>query len=152
MVEHYRYNSAMPVKRVLAKEAADLMAEGWKYVDVRSIPEFERGHPAGSYNVPLVHVVPGRGRMPNDEFEAVMGRRFGKGDKLLLGCATGQRSLRAAEILLGAGWTDVVDVQPGFEGERDIYGRVVSVGWRDSGLPVETEAPGRTWEDLRRQP
>jgi rhodanese-related sulfurtransferase len=140
----------MPVKRVLAKEGAELLAQGYKYVDVRSIPEFQAGHAAGAYNVPLVHLVPGRGRLPNPEFQSVMEKHFAKDDKLLVACASGGRSLRAAEMLLDAGWKDVVDLKPGFEGERDMGGRVVNPGWRDAGLPVETAAPGRTWEDLKK--
>lgn len=147
---HYRYNPRMPVKRVVAKEAAELLAEGYSYVDVRSIPEFQAGHPAGAFNAPIVHVVPGRGRMPNAEFEAVLAKKFGKDGKLLLGCATGNRSLRAAEMLAAAGWTNVVDFRSGFDGERDMMGRVLNAGWRDAGLPVETDAPGRTWEDLKK--
>jgi rhodanese-related sulfurtransferase len=135
---HYRYNPGMPVKRVLAKEGAELLAKGYKYVDVRSIPEFDAGHPEGAYNVPILHLVPGRGKMPNPEFQAVMEKRFPRDEKLLLGCASGARSLRAAEILLQAGWTDVVDFQPGFE------------GWRHARFAVETAAPGRTWEELKK--
>src|SRR5262249_27311884 len=36
------------MKRISAKDAKELMDEGWTYVDVRSEPEFERGHPAGA--------------------------------------------------------------------------------------------------------
>ena len=43
-------------KRVSPQEARDLMEkDGYVYVDVRSIPEFDAGHPAGAYNVPLMH-------------------------------------------------------------------------------------------------
>ena len=149
MVGHYRYNPGMSVKRVLADEAAALLAQGYTYVDVRSVPEFQAGHPRGAWNVPLLHRVPGRGPMPNIDFEAVMQRRFPKDAKLVLGCAAGGRSLRAAEMLLAAGYTDVIDCLPGFEGARDAAGRVVAKGWRESGLPVETEAPGRTWDELK---
>jgi len=140
----------MPVKRVLTDAAAAMLAEGYVYVDVRSVPEFQAGHPAGAYNVPLVHRVPGRGPVANPDFAAVMERRFPRDAKLVVGCATGGRSLRAAEMLVAAGWTDVVDHQPGFEGARDALGRMAK-GWRDSGLPVETQAPGRTWDDLKSQ-
>jgi rhodanese-related sulfurtransferase len=145
---HYRYNPGMPVKRVLVREGADLLAQGYSYIDVRSVPEFQAGHPAGAYNIPIVHIVPGRGRMPNMDFAAVVEKHFPRDAKLLLGCGSGPRSLRAAELLQQAGWTDVVDLRPGFEGERDMGGRVVNPGWRDAGLPVETAAPGRTWDEL----
>jgi rhodanese-related sulfurtransferase len=149
MVGHYRYNPGMAVKRVLADDAAALMAQGWSYVDVRSVPEFAAGHPAGAWNVPLIHRVAGRGPVPNGEFLGVMERRFPRDARLVLGCASGGRSLRAAELLVAAGWTDVVDCLPGFDGARDMAGRLVARGWRDSGLPVETDAPGRTWDELK---
>ena len=50
------------VKRVTPTEAAALVNEGWIYLDVRSIPEFELGHPAGAVNVPLLHMPAGRWR------------------------------------------------------------------------------------------
>jgi len=146
---HYRYNPGMPVKRVLAEVAADLLAQGYSYVDVRSVPEFDAGHPAGAYNVPLVHKLPGRPPMPNPEFEAILEKHFPKDAKLVLGCATGGRSLRAAEMLMASGWTEVVEFAGGMEGARDPYGRVVAKGWRESGLPVEARTPGRSWEELK---
>ena len=48
------------VKRVTPPEADALLAQGWTYLDVRSIPEFEGGHPAGAANVPLLHMQGGR--------------------------------------------------------------------------------------------
>jgi rhodanese-related sulfurtransferase len=56
--------------------------------------------------------------------------------------------LRAAEMLQEIGYTQVVDMQGGFDGERDAAGRLSVTGWKDSGLPVESEAPGRTYKDL----
>ena len=47
----------MSLTRVSPKDARDLMEkDGYAYVDVRSIPEFEAGHPEGAYNVPLLHM------------------------------------------------------------------------------------------------
>ena len=43
------------VKRVTPPEASTLLGEGWVYLDVRSIPEFDDGHPPGAANVPLLH-------------------------------------------------------------------------------------------------
>jgi rhodanese-related sulfurtransferase len=139
----------MAVKRVLPAAAAELVGQGYKYIDVRSTPEFVGGHPEGAYNVPIAHFVAGRGMVPNADFEAVMGKRFPKDEKLVIGCKSGGRSLRAAELLAARGWTDVVDMQGGFDGERDPAGRVLVPGWRDSGLPVATTSPGRTWEELK---
>jgi rhodanese-related sulfurtransferase len=135
-------------KRVSATEAAELMKQGWKYVDVRSIPEFADGHPQGSLNVPLLHAQNGR-MSPNPSFQAVMQANFGKDENLVVGCKMGGRSAQAAALLEAAGYKNVVDVRGGFSGERDPFGRVTVPGWADSGLPVEKEsAPGASYAGL----
>lgn len=141
----------MPVKRVSPKEASELAQQGWKLVDVRSVPEFEAGHPAGAYNLPLMHFAPGRGMTPNGDFTEVFARHFAKDEPLIVSCKTGGRSYRAAELLASMGWTSVVDMRGGFEGERDAVGRTVELGWKESGLTVEQACgAGRTWDELRR--
>ena len=45
----------MSFANVSVREARDKQREGYTYVDVRSIPEFEQGHPEGAVNVPLLH-------------------------------------------------------------------------------------------------
>ncbi len=137
----------MSVRRVLPREAETLLAEGYVYVDVRSVPEYEEAHPAGAFNVPLMHAGPG-GMSPNPEFLAVMQREFARDARLLLGCRSGQRSMRAAEQLTAAGFTDLVDLSTGFDGNRDGFGRVTTEGWRDAGLPVESGAGSRGWATL----
>ena len=139
------------VKRVTPPEAEALIAQGWTYLDVRSIPEFEGGHPAGAANVPLLHMQGGR-MAPNPDFEAVVTANFAKNTKLVLGCKAGPRSLRAAGLLADLGYTDVVDMRGGFHGERDALGRVACAGWAESGLPVETAAPPeRTYVELAKK-
>jgi rhodanese-related sulfurtransferase len=141
----------MSVKRVMPKEALELQQQGWVYVDVRSVPEFEAGHPTGSYNIPLMHLLPGNRMSPNPDFQTVFGKHFGKDAKVVVGCKTAGRSLRAAELLAAAGWQSVVDMRGGFEGERDMSGAAVVVGWKEAGLPTETaSAPERTWEGLKK--
>jgi rhodanese-related sulfurtransferase len=135
----------MPVKRVSPPEAKTLLDQGYKYVDVRSIPEFEAGHPAGAYNVPLMHFLPGRGMTPNGDFAAVYAKHFTKDDKVVVGCKTGGRSLRAAEMLQASGYAAVVDMQGGYEGEPSMR------GWKENGLPIEAAAPGRTYADLQQK-
>src|SRR5262249_40526449 len=87
---------SMAVKRVSPEEARDLMhQDGYVYVDVRSVPEFEAGHPIGAYNVPLMHPGP-QGMVPNPDFMSVMQQSFAKDRKIVVGCQAGGRSLRAA--------------------------------------------------------
>ena len=140
---------AMVVKRVSPQEADALVKdEGYAYLDVRSIPEFDAGHPAGAYNIPLMHATPS-GMRPNGDFFPVVAAAFSKGAKLVVGCKTGGRSLRAAQGLLDAGFEAVVDQRAGFQGTRDPFGQVKEAGWQGAGLDVATEAePDRTYGAL----
>ena len=139
--------TAMP-KRVLPKEAAALLEEGWAYLDVRSIPEFEEGHPAGASNIPLLHFQNGR-MAPNADFQRVVLASYPKDAKIVVGCKAGGRSLQAAALLEAAGYTSVVDMRGGFHGERDGMGRVTTPGWVESKLPVSTTAaPEKTYAAL----
>lgn len=134
----------MPIRRVSPQEAKELMdGEGYVYVDVRSVPEFEAGHPAGSWNVPLLHMGPA-GMAPNPEFVAVMEKTFAKDAKLVVGCKMGGRSMKACEILAQGGFTNVVDHAAGFDGQPGV------AGWRAAGLPTEAQAPAeRTYEGIK---
>jgi rhodanese-related sulfurtransferase len=144
-------NQQIMPKRVLPKEAASLIAEGWAYLDVRSIPEFEQGHPAGAANVPLLHFMNGR-MAPNPDFQRVVEANFAKDAKIVVGCKMGGRSLQAATFMESAGYTNVVDMRGGFQGERDSFGRASIPGWAAEGLPVETTAaPDKTYEALSKK-
>lgn len=123
--------------------------DGWKYLDVRSVEEFGAGHPAGAWNVPVFHRGP-MGMTPNDDFVAVVSKAFARDAKLVVGCASGVRSVRACELLAAAGFKDLVNMEGGFMGARDDLGRPIQ-GWMSSGLPVETSTPlERTYAQLAR--
>ena len=126
------------MKRVLVEEAAALLGQGWNYVDVRTEPEYQEGHPDGAFNVPFMRKGP-VGMVPNDDFDAVVRATFGLEDKLIVGCRTGARSLRAAERLVELGFANIVDMRGGFMGERDFSGQVTCVGWVGADLPVCAE-------------
>lgn len=137
----------MSVKRVDPAEAAALVDAGWTFVDVRSVPEFEDGHPSGAYNVPIMHKGPS-GMAPNPRFLEVMKRQFRPDQELVVGCRSGQRSLRAATLLAEHGFESVVDMRGGFGGER-AGAEVVCEGWQSRGLPVaNTAEPGRSYAEL----
>jgi len=139
----------MSVKRVTPEEAAELANQGWLLIDVRSIPEFESGHPEGAYNVPFMHKTPIGRLAPNEQFVELMERRFAKTDKLVMACRTGNRSLKAARILQARGYHDIVDMCGGYVGETDASGALVCEGWQPLGLPTATEArPGRSFDEL----
>ncbi len=123
------------------------------YLDVRTVAEYEGGHPAGSVNIPVAFFEPPR-RDPiqNDLFSHICERRFAKDARILVGCASGVRSLRAAEILGTLGFTNVTNVDGGFSGRRDASGRTIERGWVECRLPVERGNPtGRCYEELRKK-
>jgi rhodanese-related sulfurtransferase len=135
------------VKRVTPPEAAALLEQGWSYLDVRSIPEFEGGHPPGAANIPLLHFTGGR-MSPNPEFQKVVEANYPRDTKLVVGCKAGGRSLQAAALLEAAGYTNVVDMRGGFHGEQDGMGRTTCAGWSGQ-LPVEqTAAAEKTYVEL----
>ncbi len=137
-------------KAVTPEEARALIAEGHTYVDVRSEPEFEAGHPAGAVNVPLSNMGPS-GLEPNADFMSVMERAFPKDAKLVIGCKTGGRSRRAAAMLEAAGYSALSDMVAGFAGSRGAFGRP-SPGWSQKGLPVETGTPsGASYADMKKR-
>lgn len=139
------------IKRVSPAEAKRLVdEEGYLYLDVRSEPEFSAGHPTGAHNVPLMNAGP-RGMAPNPEFMAVVEALYPKDAKLVLGCRSGGRSLRAAEMMAAAGYTSVLDQRAGYEGARDAFGQMTEQGWAPAGLPTETTTPGASYAELRRK-
>ena len=136
------------VERIAPHEAAQRMnEEGYLYVDVRSAPEFDQGHPRGAYNVPLLHMGAG-GMEPNPDFLEVMKRHFSEDQKIVVGCKAGGRSARAARLLTDEGYTHVLDQRAGYGGARGPFGEVTEPGWQSAGLPVSEAAPGRRWVDL----
>ena len=124
-------------------EASALLAgeSGAVYIDVRSVPEYENGHPAGALNIPVMHRE-AMGMVPNPDFVRVVQSHFTPDAKLLIGCQSGARSVRAAEALIAAGFTDITNVTGGFGGARSQTGEVVERGWLELELPVEHDAEG----------
>lgn len=129
------------ITRISPQEASAKMAEGYVYVDVRSEAEFEEGRPQGSVNVPIAHQV-GGGMAPNGDFVAVMKACFALDAKIILGCRSGHRSMRAAEALIREGYTQLLEQRAGWDGARDPFGQMAEAGWARAGLPVESGAGG----------
>ncbi len=144
----------MSIKDVGVQEAHQLQTTGgYTYVDVRSVPEYENGHPEGAHNVPLLHRDSQTGQMtPNPEFLAVMQANYASDAKLLIGCQVGGRSSRAVQMLTAAGYGSAMNVKGGFGGFRDpATGQVVDDGWEQKGLPVESGSPQGMGYDALRQ-
>ena len=108
-------NAAAAIVEVSPREATALMRDGAVLVDVREPDECALGSPIGARRIPLASVV------------AQLGSETTRRDAtLVMICATGRRSLRAAEALQQAGFADVRSVAGGM-------GR-----WRTDGLPEES--------------
>ena len=141
----------MSVDQVMPDEAARLVeSEGYVYIDVRSVPEFDQGHPAPAVNIPLLHADEQTGQMtPNSDFVRVVNANFPVDSKLVLGCRTGQRSDHAAQLLQSMGYQSVVNMRCGFSGEMSPFGQVVNPGWEEVGLPVSHDSgEGVSYESL----
>jgi rhodanese-related sulfurtransferase len=113
--------------RISPAEAHEKMTnEGFTYVDVRTPEEFAAGHPAGAVNIPLA-----------ESFVADMSARYAKDAKIILGCRTGNRSLKGQRMLVDAGFTNVLEQRAGWDGARGSFGEVTEPGWKRLGLPSE---------------
>tara|TARA_B100001123_G_scaffold379951_1_gene449234 strand:- start:4858 stop:5307 length:450 start_codon:yes stop_codon:yes gene_type:complete len=133
----------MSLKQADVQTAHKLQSDAdYTYIDVRSIPEFENGHPTGAHNVPLLNLDSRTGQMqPNKDFLAVVQANYASDSKLLVGCQMGGRSTQAGKILIAAGYQDVTNVVGGFGGAQNRITGEMNEGWVDAGLPVEQGAP-----------
>jgi len=117
-------------------------SDGWTFLDVRTVEEFEAGHVPGAYNAPIAFRGPG-GMELNDAFVPAVAAVFAPDTPLVLGCAAGVRSAHACEALLAAGFTKLVNMDGGFSGSRTMP------GWTACGLEVARECePERAWSSL----
>ena len=130
-------------QRISPQEAAEHLARGYTYLDVRTEEEFAEGRPAGAVNIPFA-VFSGGTMVPNPEFLTQVGAAFSKDAKLVVGCKSGGRSMRAVRALLEAGFTDVLDQRAGWDGARDGFGQLSEPGWSRVGLPSEPPSRPRS--------
>jgi rhodanese-related sulfurtransferase len=83
-------------------------------LDVRSPAEFEKGHIPGAINIDI----------NSTQFTEKVSA-LDKGKTYLVNCAVGMRSARACQKLTTLGFTNLVDLAPGFD------------GWKKAGKPVQ---------------
>lgn len=62
-------------------------------------------------------------------------KKLAKTDTVLLICRSGDRSARAADLLVDAGYSNVFSVIDGVEGDLSPEGRRTVNGWKNAGLP-----------------
>jgi len=93
-------NEQTPIREVNAAEAVALARDGYRVIDVREQGEWDAGHVAGATLLPLADV-------PQRIAEVVPDKTA----PLLLHCAVGGRSARAAGWLAQMGYTNVVSMK-----------------------------------------
>lgn len=106
-------------------------------LDVRDRTEFGFvGHPVGAVNIPWKESPAWK---PNPNFVAEVRERIpNRNTPVLLLCRSGQRSLDAAKVLAEVGYTDLTNIEEGFEGPLDEHKhRSTLGGWRAHDLPWE---------------
>jgi rhodanese-related sulfurtransferase len=137
------------IRHLTVQQAQQQQASGATYLDVRSVPEFQQGHPEGAFNIPLLHLDPQTRQMrPNPEFVSVVKANFAPDAKLVIGCQMGGRSQQACEVLSNAGFQDVANVLGGYGGAPQMG----HAGWVQAGLPVETSADAtREYDALQKK-
>jgi rhodanese-related sulfurtransferase len=127
-----------------------LLGEGWTYIDIRTVEEFEPSHVTGAYNVPFLQRSPAGQMIPNGDFLASMQKHFNADSKLVIGCAAGGRSKHACDQLASAGYTSLVNMHGGFSGAFDMTGALTEKGWQDCGYECESDCQdGRDWNTLK---
>jgi len=107
-------NTPSSIARITPAEALRRQQHGAVLIDVREDHERAGGKPKGAIGVPLTSLV-----------SRIAGIAFDRNAEVLLTCASGQRSLRAAATLRNLGYTNIASLDGGF------------LRWNAEGLPVE---------------
>ncbi|XP_068640612.1 thiosulfate sulfurtransferase 18-like isoform X2 [Aristolochia californica] len=119
--------SSEDVVSVDVHAAKDLLQSGHRYLDVRTVEEFNRGHVENSLNVPFMLFTP-EGRVKNPQFLDQVSSLCSKDDNLVVGCQSGARSLLASADLLVAEFNNVRNVGGGY------------AAWVENGFTVQSSA------------
>ncbi len=130
------------VTNITPQKAYELLKNPATYlVDVRSIAEYYLvGHPVQAFSIPLTFWNEARQTFElNESFVPDLQERFQKTDVLVFICRSGGRSRKAAEEAMKAGFSEVYNVDEGFEGEKDEKGLRTVGGWKNRGLPYTYE-------------
>jgi rhodanese-related sulfurtransferase len=114
-----------------------------KFIDIRSSMEYLFvGHPVGAVHIAWIDD-PDWSLNPDfvDEAKHLVSKENDNNpldNPLVLVCRSGVRTLQAAEVLIEAGFTQIIHIDEGFEGDRDDNFHRSSIGgWRYHGLPWE---------------
>ena len=129
----------MDVNRIDPAEARGLLESepGYICLDVRTAEEFAAGHVPAAVNIPVVEKNPmGLGLVPNPDFSSQVEQQFDKDRKIITLCLRGVRSMHAATMMMALGYTEVVDMQGGYDAEMDAEGNMVVEGWARRNFPT----------------
>jgi rhodanese-related sulfurtransferase len=142
----------MSIEEIDAKAAHERLKTEDKsiYLDVRSVQEYDQGHPEAAWNIPIMLATAG-GMTPNPDFERVVQAVLPKDSLLAVGCRSGQRSMMACQLLSGLGYDRAFNVGGGFVGAvNPMTGEVSQPGWESCGLPTSSTAtPEKSWQELQ---
>jgi rhodanese-related sulfurtransferase len=116
-------NGDNAIRSVPVQVAHELCNAGHRYLDVRTVEEYNAGHVEGSINIPYL-VKCGPGMSKNQKFLEQVEAIFGKDDEIIVGCKSGKRSMMAAAELISAKFTGITDLGGGY------------MAWEESGLPT----------------
>jgi rhodanese-related sulfurtransferase len=112
-------------------------------IDIRSSMEYLFvGHPVGAVHIAWIDD-PEWSINPDFAKEAIRlvsktGGVAPLDNPLVIICRSGVRTLIAAKVLIEAGFTQIIHIDEGFEGDRDEKDHRSSIGgWRYRGLPWE---------------
>lgn len=108
------------------------------FVDIRmEIESMYVGRPPKAINIPW-YEYPDFETRPAAFAAAVQNEVINKDQAVILICRSGSRTLDAGEALMHAGFTNLINVVNGFEGDLDANDHRSTVnGWRHAGLPWE---------------
>lgn len=128
------------MRNLLPKEAWALLQQQPEalFVDVRmEIESMYVGRPPGVHTIPW-YEYPDLQPDPAAFVAAIDREARSRDSTVVLICRSGQRTVTAGLALEAAGFTDVVNVLHGFEGDLDgRFHRSTLNGWRFDGLPWE---------------
>ncbi len=96
------YENADVYKNVDAADFKEAMTGNYLILDVRSKYEYESGHIEGALLIPHTEL--------QDRLDEVKGY-----DKVLVYCASGNRSIAASQILINAGFEEVYNLNGGYK-------------------------------------
>ncbi|XP_074310415.1 protein HIGH ARSENIC CONTENT 1, mitochondrial [Silene latifolia] len=101
------------IKNVDVYTAKGLYDIGYRYLDVRTEEEFEKGHAEGALNIPYMFKAE-EGRVKNPEFLTQVLEKCKKDDRMIVACNAGGRGRKATTDLQQQGFVDVANIEGGY--------------------------------------